>query len=90
MGASVDRRLVALLAEDGRRSINELASATGISRANAYRRLDRLRREGVLRGFTAVVDRVRIGRRLAVLLSVSTHTVFVLEEQHTHLGLRPR
>ena len=52
----VDRRIVAALVEDGRLSVNGLAGQVGVSRATAYARLDRLRSEGVITGFTATVD----------------------------------
>ena len=68
---AIDERLVALLVEDGRRSVHDLATTAGISRANAYRRLDRLQRDGVIRGFTAIVDPARVGRPLTVLINVS-------------------
>lgn len=67
----IDRRLVALLRADGRRSVNDLADEAGISRANAYRRLARLRADGVITGFTARVDHRRLGVGLAALIAVS-------------------
>lgn len=67
----VDRSLLAALSEDARRSVNALAEAAGISRANAYRRLERLRADGVVRGFTARLDPAALGRPLAVVLLVS-------------------
>ncbi len=39
----------------------ELAAKVGVSRANLYTRLDRLKNEGVIRGFTAVVDPAALG-----------------------------
>src|SRR5690606_32218002 len=67
----VDRRIVACLTEDGRMSVNELAARVGVSRATAYARLDRLRSEGVITGFTAVVDPARVGYGLAALILVN-------------------
>lgn len=66
----IDRRIVALLRADGRMSIRAVAERAHVSRANAYARLDRLRREGVITGFTAVVDFERYGRGLAAYVSV--------------------
>lgn len=63
-----DRAIVALLAEDGRLSVNELASRANVSRATAYARLERLRRDGVVTGFTATVDPEAIGLGLAALI----------------------
>jgi Lrp/AsnC family leucine-responsive transcriptional regulator len=67
----VDRRLLELLLVDGRRSINELAAAVNVSRASAYQRLDRLKAEGVLKGFTAVVDEAKLGLPIIVLILIN-------------------
>lgn len=66
----VDRRIVALLQEDGRMSINELARRAAIGRATAYTRLDRLQERGVITGFRAEVDPVAVGHRLAAYVFV--------------------
>ena len=60
-----------LLLADGRRSINELAAAVNVSRASAYQRLDRLKVEGVLKGFTAVVDEAKVGLPIIVLVLIN-------------------
>jgi DNA-binding Lrp family transcriptional regulator len=67
----VDRRIVAALIDDGRLSINELASRVGVSRATAYARLDRLRDNGVITGFTAKVDPAKVGHGVAALILVN-------------------
>ncbi|GAA1088935.1 Lrp/AsnC family transcriptional regulator [Nocardiopsis composta] len=67
---AVDRTIIALLRADGRMSVRTLAERAHVSRANAYSRLDRLRREGVIRGFTAVVDPDKCGYGLAAYVSV--------------------
>jgi DNA-binding Lrp family transcriptional regulator len=56
--------------------MNELAARVNISRANAYQRVERLRRDGVIIGFTAVVDHARAGLALAALILVNV-------EQHS-------
>ena len=67
----VDRRLLRLLAEDGRISVNELATRAHISRAAAYARFDRLRESGVITGFTATVDPEKVGVPVAALVLVN-------------------
>lgn len=67
----VDRRIVSALVDDGRMSVNELASRVGVSRATAYSRLDRLRAEGVITGFTATVDPAKVGHGVAALILVN-------------------
>src|SRR5687768_896859 len=67
----VDRRIVTALVDDGRLSVNELASRVGVSRATAYTRLDRLRADGVITGFTATVDPTKVGHGVAALILVN-------------------
>ena len=67
----IDRRIVAALVADGRLSVNGLASEVGVSRATAYSRLDRLRSEGVITGFTATVDPAKVGHGIAALILVN-------------------
>ncbi|WP_238695235.1 Lrp/AsnC family transcriptional regulator [Ornithinimicrobium flavum] len=66
-----DRAIIEALRSDGRLSVRALAEATHISRANAYARLDRLQREGVITGFTVTVDPDRMGLATAAFVSVS-------------------
>ena len=56
-----DRRILDELAADGRMSMRTLAERLHVSRANAYARVDRLQKSGVIRGFRADVDPVASG-----------------------------
>ena len=56
-----DRRILDELAVDGRMSMRTLADRLHVSRANAYARVDRLQKSGVIRGFRADVDPVAAG-----------------------------
>ncbi|WP_456414547.1 Lrp/AsnC family transcriptional regulator [Thiolapillus sp.] len=49
---SVDRRLIALLRGHARMPVVELARRLGVSRATVQNRMQRLEREGVIRGYT--------------------------------------
>ena len=51
-----DQRLISLLRGDARLPIAKLAAQAGISRATATARLDKLRRDGVIAGFTVVLQ----------------------------------
>ncbi len=57
----IDRKLIALLTEDGRMSLAGLGEKVGLSVAATKRRVDRLRRDQVIRGFTARVDQAALG-----------------------------
>lgn len=58
---ATDRRIVALLQEDARRSLSDVGRRVGLSPPAVKRRLDRLRSEGVVVGYTAVVGAARLG-----------------------------
>ena len=65
---AVDHAVLAALAGDGRMSMNELATQVGVSRATAYSRVERLRREQVITGFTATIDPARAGFGVTALI----------------------
>jgi DNA-binding Lrp family transcriptional regulator len=77
----VDRRMLAELSKDGRLSIRTLAERVHVSRASCYTRFERLQREGVITGFTTVIDPRRIGP------TVSAH-VYVKISQHSWKDVR--
>ena len=60
-----DQLIVEALRADGRLSMRALAERLHISRANAYSRVARLEREGVIIGYAALIDPVRYGYALS-------------------------
>lgn len=66
-----DRAVIDALRADGRLSVRALADQVHISRANAYARLERLQRDGVITGFTVMVDPDRMGLGTAAFVSVN-------------------
>jgi len=71
-----DRHIIAELRVDGRMSMRALAAKLHISRAGAYARVERLQRDGVITGYTAVVDPERYGFDISayVHLKISQHS----------------
>lgn len=57
----VDERIIALLREDARRTIADIAARVNLSPAPVKRRIDRLERAGVITGYTVSVDHALIG-----------------------------
>ena len=51
-----NRKIVALLRENARRSFKDIGRNVGLSAPAVKRRVDRLEEEGVIRGYTAVID----------------------------------
>jgi Lrp/AsnC family leucine-responsive transcriptional regulator len=67
----LDRKIVGLLAKDGRMSFTDLAKATGLSTSAAHQRVRRLEERGVLLGYQAVVDHGAVDVPLTAFISVS-------------------
>ena len=55
-GEATDRKILALLAADGRMSFTDLGKATGLSTSAVHQRVKRLEQRGMIRGYGATVD----------------------------------
>jgi Lrp/AsnC family transcriptional regulator, leucine-responsive regulatory protein len=67
---AIDEQIIALLVEDGRRTFGDIGSRVALSAPSVKRRVDRLRRSGALRGFTAVVDHAALGAATEALVEL--------------------
>lgn len=56
-----ERRILRELQRDGQQTVAEIAAKVGLSASPCWRRIDRLEREGVIRGRVALVDRRKVG-----------------------------
>ncbi len=56
-----DRALLTILAEDGRISVADLARRIGLSKSPTQTRLKRLEADGVIKGYRAMLDPIRLG-----------------------------
>ena len=65
-----DRKMLRILAEDGRISITELASRVGLSKTPCQIRFRRLVEEGYIEGFKAVLNPRKIGLDHVVFVEV--------------------
>jgi DNA-binding Lrp family transcriptional regulator len=52
----IDHQIIASLREDARTSYRQIGATVGLSAPAVKRRVDRLEEEGVIRGYTALVD----------------------------------
>lgn len=57
----IDRNILTALGADGRLSMAELAAKVGLSKTPVQARVRRLEAEGYIRGYSAVIDRERMG-----------------------------
>lgn len=67
----VDRRLLALLQQDGRMPVSRLAEAVDLTAPPVHERLRRLEEAGILLGYAARLDARKLGYRLTVFVSVT-------------------
>jgi len=65
-----NRKIVALLAGDGRLSFTELAKHTGLSVSAVQQRVRRLEEGGVIRGYSAVINPSAAGLPLTAFVSI--------------------
>lgn len=57
-----DRKILDVIAVEGRISVTELAKRIGLSKSPTQARLRRLEETGVIRGYRALFDPIRLGR----------------------------
>ncbi|GAC77996.1 Lrp/AsnC family transcriptional regulator [Gordonia malaquae] len=66
---ALDRAIIKELQRDGRVTNQELASRVGLTPAPCLRRVRRLETDGVIRGYSAVVDHDAMGLGLEVIVN---------------------
>lgn len=66
----LDVKILQLLLAEGRLSAREMSYKLGVSTSTVIARVEKLRKRGILRGFTAVVDFQRLGYELTVLTEI--------------------
>jgi Lrp/AsnC family leucine-responsive transcriptional regulator len=66
----LDRRILALLATDGRMSFTDLGKATGLSTSAVHQRVKRLETRGVIKGYAAQIDYDKLDQPLTAFISI--------------------
>jgi len=77
---ALDRKILSLLVEDGRRTYDDIARRVSLSAPSVKRRIDRLREQGTLEGFTAVLDHGAIGWNTEALVELFYRPGTTLDE----------
>ena len=67
---ATDRRILELLAVDGRMSFTDLGKATGLSTSAVHQRVKRLEQRGLITGYGALVDYDQVGLPLTAFISI--------------------
>jgi Lrp/AsnC family leucine-responsive transcriptional regulator len=77
---AVDRKILSLLIEDARRTYDDIARRVSLSAPSVKRRVDRMRKQGALEGFTAVVDHGAMGWNTEALVELFYRPGTTLDE----------
>jgi DNA-binding Lrp family transcriptional regulator len=77
---AIDRQIIALLLEDGRRTYDDIGRRVSLSAPSVKRRVDRLRERGAVQGFTAVVDHDALGAGTEALVELFYRPGTTLDE----------
>lgn len=70
----IDLKILDLLLLDGRMSHTAIGKETDLSGPSVYARVQRLEREGIIRGYTALLAPEKVGRGLAAFVRIRTQT----------------
>jgi Lrp/AsnC family leucine-responsive transcriptional regulator len=65
-----DRKILELLANDGRMSFTDLGKATGLSTSAVHQRVKRLEGRGLIQGYGATIDHEQLGLPLTAFISI--------------------
>ena len=66
----LDRRILALLARDGRMSYTDIGKETGLSTSAAQQRVRRLEHRGVIKGYHARLDTAELGLLVTAFVAI--------------------
>lgn len=86
-----DRKLLSLVQQDSRQSIQELAEQVNLSTSACHRRIRQLEAQGIIRGYVAQLDGKKVGSLIEffVEVSLSSQKQDVLEEFERAVRLVP-
>lgn len=79
----IDRSIIDALVADSRMSLTDLADRVNLSRSTVHGRVQRLRDEQVITGFTATIDHAAVGLGVAALVLIDI-------DQHDWRSMRDR
>ena len=66
----IDRKILTLLQQDSRLTLQEIADKVGLSPSPCHRRIRLLEERGIIAGYTATVDQRAVGLPVSVFVSI--------------------
>jgi Lrp/AsnC family leucine-responsive transcriptional regulator len=67
---AIDRKILALVQADARMATHEIAERVGLSPSPCARRIRLLERDGVIKGYAAIVDQGKVGLPVSAFASI--------------------
>lgn len=77
----IDLRILQLMQEDGSLSTAEIAERAGLSQSPCWRRIQRLKKEGYIKGIVAIIDRHKLGLNMQIFAQVKMGTLTEAQRQ---------
>ena len=68
----MDLRILRILQDDSRLSISQIGRRVGLSPSPCWKRINRMEKQGIIKGQTATLDAQRLGLGLIVFVSIKT------------------
>ena len=66
----IDRKILAIVQEDATTPLNQIAAYAGLSQTPCWRRLQRLKKDGIIQKTVAILQPEAIGLGLTVMISI--------------------
>jgi DNA-binding Lrp family transcriptional regulator len=85
----IDRKIVALLRDNARRSFQDIGGRVALSAPAVKRRVDRLEADGVLRGYAALVDPAAMGWHTHAFVALYCEGRMAASEVRAAVGPHP-
>jgi DNA-binding Lrp family transcriptional regulator len=77
----LDRAIIGQLLIDGRQSLREIAKKTKVSVVTVGKRIQRMEKEGIISGYTAIVGQDKVGFEITTITEVTVSKGRLLEVQ---------
>jgi Lrp/AsnC family transcriptional regulator, cysteine-sensing transcriptional activator len=77
----IDLRILEVMQQDGSLSTAEIAERVGLSQSPCWRRIQRLKNEGYIKGIVAIVDRHKLGLNMQIFAQVKMGTLTDAQRQ---------
>ncbi|NGN43529.1 Lrp/AsnC family transcriptional regulator [Mesorhizobium sp. CGMCC 1.15528] len=66
----IGRKIIAAIQSDGRITVQELADKVGLSASPCARRVKMMEDEGIIKGYSAVIDQAKVGLPVSAFASI--------------------